>query len=171
LEKTVNSENLRNALVKSKDITINLLGKVLFQTRVEPIRDADGIKGLKARWVSEHGENSMEIHTPSGSADIIIDSNTAPTVEYVEDGERRTIAIRHIENLSCELDRETLDRIATPRGAGLAMGIGAGIGLLGWFLISVMRSLAVARDRQTADAIPTVVSEEDSNQSIDPTSE
>jgi hypothetical protein len=51
------------------------------------------------------------------------------------------------------------------------MGIGAGIGLLGWFLISVMRSLAVARDRQTADAIPTVVSEEDSNQSIDPTSE
>lgn len=113
----------------------------------------------------------MEIHTPSGSADIIIDSNTAPTVEYVEDGERRTIAIRHIENLSCELDRETLDRIATPRGAGLAMGIGAGIGLLGWFLISVMRSLAVARDRQTADAIPTVVSEEDSNQSIDPTSE
>ena len=167
----MNSENLRNALVKSKDITINLLGSVLFQTRVEPIRDADGVRGLKARWVSEQAENLMEIHTPSGSADIKIDSNTAPTVEYIEDDGRRTIAVRHIENLSCELDQETLDRIATPRGAGIAMGIGAGVGLLGWFLISVMRSLTVARGRQTGDAIPPTVSEEDSNQSTDPTRE
>lgn len=167
----MNSENLRNALVKSKDITINLLGGVLFQTRVEPIRDADGKKGLKARWVSEQGDNSVEIRTLSGSADIKIDSDTAPTVEYVEDGERRTIAIRHIDGLSCELDEETLDKIATPRGAGIAMGIGAGVGLLGWFLISVMRSLAVAQGRQTDNTIPQIVSEANSGQSTDSTSE
>ena len=167
----MNSENLRNALVKSKDITINLLGGVLFQTRVEPIRDADGKKGLKARWVSEQGDNSVAFRTPSGSADIKIDSDTAPTVEYVEDGERRTIAIRHIDGLSCELDEETLDRIATPRGAGIAMGIGAGVGLLGWFLISVMRSLAVARGRQTDNTIPQIVSQANSGQSTDSTSE
>ena len=167
----MNSENLRNALVKSKDITINLLGGVLFRTRVEPIRDADGVKGLKARWISEQGDNSVEFRTPSGSADIKIDSSTTPAVEYVEDGERRTIAIRHIDGLSCELDRETLDKIATPRGAGIAMGIGAGVGLLGWFLISVMRSLAVARDRQADDTIPQIVSETDSGQSTDSISE
>ena len=167
----MNSENLRNALVKSKDITINLLSGVLFQTRVEPIRDADGKKGLKARWVSEQGDNSVELRTPSGSADIKIDSDTAPTVEYVEDGERRTIAIRHIDGLSCELDEETLDKIATPRGAGIAIGIGAGVGLLGWFLISVMRSLAVARGRQTDNTIPQIVSEANSGQSTDSTSE
>ena len=156
----MNSEKLRNALAKSKDITINLLGKVLFQTRVEPIGDADGMKGLKARWVSEQGDNTVALRTPAGSADIKIDSNTAPAIEYVEDGDKRTIAVRHIEGLSCELDEETLDKIATPRGAGIAMGIGAGIGLLGWFLISVMRSLAVARDKQADDAIPQVASKE-----------
>ena len=160
----MNSEKLREALAKSKDITINLLGKLLFQTRVEPIGDADGMKGLKARWVSEQGNNTVGLRTPAGSADIKIDSNTAPAIEYVEDGDKRTIAIRHIEGLSCELDEETLDKIATPRGAGLAMGIGAGIGLLGWFLISVMRSLAVARDRQAEDAIPQVASKEDNNE-------
>ena len=160
----MNSEKLREALAKSKDITINLLGKVLFQTRVEPIGDADGMKGLKARWVSEQGDNTVALRTPAGSADIKIDSNTAPAIEYVEDGDKRTIAVRHIEGLSCELDEETLDKIATPRGAGLAMGIGAGIGLLGWFLISVMRSLAVARDRQADDAIPQVASKEDNNE-------
>ena len=160
----MNSENLRNALVKSKDITINLLGNVLFKTRVEPIRDADGTRGLKARWINEHGNNSIELHTPSGSADIKIDSNTAPTVEYVEDGNRRTIAVRHIEGLSCELDEETLNKIATPRGAGIAMGIGAGVGLLGWFLISVMRSLTAPRDGQSEGAIPQIISEEDNNQ-------
>lgn len=167
----MNSENLRNALVKSKDITINLLGGVLFQTRVEPIRDADGKRGLKARWVSEQGDNSVKLRTPSGSADIKIDSDTTPTVEYVEDGERRTIAIKHVDSLSCELDEEMLDKIATPRGAGIAMGIGAGVGLLGWFLISVMRSLVVAQGSQTDNTIPQIISEANSGQSTDSTSE
>ena len=167
----MNSENLRNALAKSKDITIDLLKNVLFQTRVEPIRDADGIRGLKARWESEHGENSVRIPTPDGSADITIDGSSVPAVEYVQDGERRTIAVRHIENISCELDRETLDRIATPRGAGIAMGIGAGVGLLGWFLISAMRSLTVARGKQIEDATPQAISAEDDGQSTDATNE
>ena len=167
----MNSENLRNALAKSKDIAVNLFGSVLFQTRVEPIHDADGVKGLKARWVSQQEDHSVRISTPSGSADIEVESSTAPAVEYVQDGERRTIAIRHIENISCELDRETLDRIATPRGAGLAMGIGAGVGLLGWFLISVMHSLASPRRRQTEDTVPQIVSGADNGQSTDSTSE
>ena len=157
----MNSENLRNALVKSKDIAINLFGSVLFQTRVEPIRDVEGVRGVKARWVSEQEDRSLRISTPSGSADIEVESSTAPSVEYVQDGDSRTIAIRHIENISCELDRETLDRIATPRGAGLAMGIGAGVGLLGWFLVSVMHSLAGPREEQTDDSVAQITSEQD----------
>lgn len=167
----MNSENLRNALAKSKDIAINLFGNVLFQTQVEPIRDADGVKGLKARWVSEQEDPSVTISTPSGSADIGIESSTSPAVEYVQNGEKRTIAVRHIENISCELDRETLDRIATPKGAGLAMGIGAGVGLLGWFLVSVMHSLASPREKQTDDTVPQIISEQDNGQSTDSTSE
>lgn len=167
----MSSENLRNALAKSKDITINLLRSVLFQTQVEPIRDAEGIRGVKARWVRDHEDKSVKISTPSGSADINIEGSTAPVVEYVQDGERRTIAVRHIENISCELDRETLDRLASPRGAGIAMGIGAGVGLLGWFLISVIRSLTVGQGRQTDGAVPLTLSEEDNSPSTDSTSE
>ncbi len=164
----MNSENLRNALRKSKNIALNLLGSMLFRTRVEPIRDAARIKGLKASWVNEQGNNTVALRTPTGGADIKIEGKTAPTVVYVEDGDTRTIAIRHIEGISCELDEETLDKIATPRGAGIAMGIGAGVGLLGWFLISVMRSLAVARRRQVDDAMPKIISEEDNVSSMDP---
>ena len=171
LELLVNSENLKNAIAKSKDITLNLLGSVLSQTRVEPIRDADGIKGLKAQWVGDQPENAMEIRTSSGSAHIKIDGNTAPAVEYVQDGEKRTVAIRHVENISCEFDRETLDQIATPRGAGIAMGIGAGVGLLSWFLISAVRALRVPRVKQTRNATPPPVSAEDHGQSTEPMNE
>lgn len=167
----MNSENLKNALTKSKDIAINLFGNVLCQTRVEPIRDADGVKGLKAHWIGEREDHSVTISTPSGSADIGIESSTTPAVEYVHDGERRTISVRHIENISCKLDRETLDRIATPRGAGLAMGIGAGVGLLGWFLISVLHSLANPRGKETDDTVPQIVSGQNNGQSTDSTSE
>ena len=157
----MNSEKLGNALSKSKDIAFTLLGSMLYRTRVEPIRDADGIKGMKARWIGDPGEDVIEINSPSGSTDITVDGNTAPMIEYVQDGEKRTIAVRHIKNLSCELDRETMDQIATPRGAGIAMCIGAGVGLLGWFLISVMRVFPTPHTAQDDTAIPPIDPTED----------
>lgn len=159
----MNLEKLGNALSKSKDIAITLLGSLLYRTRVEPIRDTEGIKGMKARWIGDPGAEVIEINTPSGSTDLTIDGTTAPTIEYVQDGEKRTIAVRHIKNLSCELDRETMDQIATPRGAGIAMCIGAGVGLLGWFLVSVMRALPAPRTEQDdSEAMPPIVTTEDS---------
>ena len=167
----MNSEKLGNALAKSKDIAINLLGNMLYRTRVEPIRDADGIKGLKARWIGDSGENTIEINTPSGSADITIDTDTAPTIEYVQDSERRTVAVKHIKNLSCELSQETVDRIATPKGAAIAMCIGAGAGVFGWFLISAARALSVQRVQQIDATISPIVSRADNEQSEEDTPE
>lgn len=171
LEKTVNSEKLGNALAKSKDIAINLLGNMLYRTRVEPIRDEDGIKGLKARWIGDEGGNVLEINTPLGSTDITTDGDTAPTIEYVQDGEKRIVAVKHIKDLSCELSQETVDRIATPRGAALAICLGAGAGLFGWFLISAARALSVQRVQQIDATIAPIVSREDNAQSEEDTPE
>ena len=159
----MNLENLGNALAKSKDIATGLLGGLLYRTRIEGIRDADRLKGVKARWMGDPGESVMEINTSLGSTDLKIDGNTAPTIEYVQEGEKRTIAVRNIKNLSCELDRETIDQIATPKGASIAICIGAGIGLLGWVLISVMRSLPTPRTEQNDSAAipPTATTEDD----------
>ncbi len=165
LETNVNSEKLGNALAKSRDIALSFLGSVLYRTRVEPIRDAEGLKGLKARWVGDAGQNVIEINMPSGNADIKVDSETTPTIEYVQEGERRTVAVKHINTLSCELSRETMDRIATPRGAGIAMCVGAGIGLLGWFVISAARALSAPKVQQIVTSTPLLVSDEDSEQS------
>ena len=156
----MNSEKLGNALAKSKDIAIGILGNMLYRTRIEPIRDAEGVKGLKARWIGDAGQSVVEINTPSGNADIKVDSETAPTVEYVQEGERRTVAVKHVNNLSCELSRETMDRIATPRGAAIAVCVGAGIGLLGWFVISAARALSVPKVQQIVTSTPLLVSDE-----------
>ena len=161
----MNSEKLGNALAKSKDLAINLLGNVLYRTRVEPIRDEEGIKGIKARWIGDQGGNVLEINTPSGSADIKMDGDAAPTIEYVQDGERRTVAVKHIKDISCELSQETVDRIATPRGAALAICLGAGAGLFGWFLISVARALSVQRVQQIDATIAPIVSRADNTES------
>jgi hypothetical protein len=162
LEKVVNSEKLGNALTKSKDIATTLLGSLLYRTRVEGIRNAEGLKGMKAHWTGDPGGSVIEINTPAGNADIKIDGDTAPTIEYVHEDGKRTIAVRNIKNLACEFDRETMDQIATPRGAGIAMCIGAGIGLLGWFLISAMRSLPTPRTEQNDPAaIPPTPTIED----------
>lgn len=144
---------------------------MLYRTRVEPIRDADGIKGLKAHWIGEPGESVMKINTSSGSTDLKMNGDTAPAIEYAQEGEKRTIAVRNIKNLSCELNQETLDRIATPRGAGIAMCVGAGVGLLGWFLISAARALSIPRITQKDPVISPITFREDSGQPEDTTAE
>lgn len=153
----MNSEKLGNALVKSKDIAMNLLGNLLSRTHVEPMRDAEGLKGLKASWVGDRGERVVEINTPTGNTDIKMDGHTPPTIEYMQEGEKRTIAVNHIKNFSCELNRETLDRIATPKGAAIAMCVGAGIGLIGWFLVTLLRAVPNTPAQQDdSRAIPTI---------------
>ena len=137
---------------------------MLYRTRVEPIRDAEGIKGLKAQWIGEPGESVVEINTSLGSTDLKIDGDTAPALEYAQEGEKRTIGVKNIKNLSCELSQETLDRIATPRGAGIAMCVGAGVGLLGWFLISTARALSIPRIKQSDPVTSSITSREDSEQ-------
>lgn len=144
---------------------------MLYRTRVEPIRDAEGIKGLKAHWIGDPGESVMEINTSSGSTDIKMDGDTAPAIEYAQEGEKRTIALRNIKNLSCELNQETLNRIATPRGAGIAICVGAGVGLLGWFLISITRALAIPRVKQSDSTTPSITFREDNGQPEDTTAE
>ena len=167
----MNSGKLGNALARSKDIAINLLGSVLYRTRVEPVRDEEGITGLKARWVGDQGENVIEINTPSGNADIKIDGDDAPTIEYIQEGEKRTVAVRHVKNLSCELSQETLDRIATPRGAATAICIGAGVGLFGWFVLSVARALSTQRVKQIDTAISPLISRDSDEPSENTTPE
>ncbi len=162
------SKKLSIALAKSKDVAINLLGSVLSRTRVEPIRDAAGLKGVKARWVGDHGENVVKINTPSGSADIQMEGGNAPSVEYVQHGESRTVAVRNIKNFSCELDRELLDRIATPKGAGIAVCIGAAVGLSGWFLISIMRSLSLSSTADGDNSVPSIAADEVRTQDENP---
>jgi hypothetical protein len=155
----MNSNNLRLALSKSKDITLNFLGRVLSSTRVEPIRDEEGVKGIKACWVGEQGKSSIAMDTGEWHANVEMETDEPPTVEYVQHGETRSVAIKNINNISCAVDRETLDQFATPRGAAIAVCAGAAAGLVGWFVVSVMRALAVSAREQDESSAAAISSE------------
>lgn len=156
----MNTENLRLALSKSKDITLNFLGRVLSSTRVEPIRDEEGVKGVKACWIGQQGESSIAVDTGEWNANVKIEADEPPTVEYVQSGETRSVSIKNINNISCAVDSETLDRFATPRGAAIAVCAGAAAGLVSWFVISVMRSIAVS-NREKEETSGAAISSED----------
>ena len=140
----MNSKKLRIALSKSKDITLNFLARVLSSTRVEPIQDADGIKGIKASWIGESGERSVGVDTGQLNANVSLEAEEPPSVEYVEHGDSHSVAIKNINNLRCSVDQETLDEFISPRGAAIAVCAGAAVGLVGWFAFSVMRAITVS---------------------------
>jgi len=167
----MNSENLRLALSKSKDITLNFLGRVLSNTRMEPIRDEEGVKGVKASWVGEQGESSVAIDTGEWNANVKMEADEPPTVEYTQHGETRSVAIKNINNISCSVDRETLDQFATPRGAAIAVCAGAAAGLVGWFVVSVMRALAVPNREDEEPAVAALSSEDVETATENPSAE
>lgn len=140
----MDSKKLRIALSKSKDITLNFLARALSSTRVEPIQDEDGVKGIKASWLGESGEHSVDVDTGQLNAIVSLETEEPPSVEYVEHGDARSVAIKNINNLRCSVDQETLDEFTSPRGAAIAVCAGAAVGLVGWFAISVMRAITVS---------------------------
>ncbi len=140
----MDSKKLRIALTKSKDITLNFLARALSSTRVEPIRDDEGVKGIKASWVGESGQRSVDVDTGQWNANVSLETEEPPSVEYVEHGDSRSVAIKNINTLKCSVDQETLDEFTSPRGAAIAVCAGAAVGLVSWFAISVMRAIAVS---------------------------
>ncbi len=153
----MNLQNLRLAVTKSKDITLNFLGRVMSNTHLEPIRDDEGIKGIKASWVGEQGERSIDVDTGDLNANLTLESDEPPAIEFVQHGDNRSVAIKNINNVSCTVDKDTLDEFVSPRGAAIAVCAGAAAGLLGWFFVSVLRSLTVSvknQEEATISAIP-----------------
>ena len=167
----MNIQNLRLAISKSKDVTLNFLGRVMSNTHLEPIRDEDGIKGVKASWIGEQGERSIDVGTGDWNANLRLDTDEPPSVEYVQHGDTRNVAIRNIDNISCTVDKDTLDEFVTPRGAAIAVCAGAAAGLLGWFVVSVMRALAVSAKNQDEATIASIPAEEVETEQIDHSAE
>lgn len=140
----MNTKNFCIALSKSKDITLSFLARALSSTRVEPIRDEAGVKGIKASWIAESGERSVDVDTSQWNANVSLEIEEPPTLEYVQYGDSRSVAIKNINNLSCSVDKETLDAFTSPRGAAIAVCAGAAVGLVSWFAIAVMRAISVS---------------------------
>ncbi len=168
----MNMQNLRLAISKSKDVTLNFLGRVVSNTHLEPIHDDAGIKGIRASWVGEQGERGIDVDIGDRNANLTLESNEPPTVEYVQHGDNRSVAIKNIDNISCTVDKDTLDEFVSPRGAAIAVCAGAAVGLLGWFFVSVIRALAAAsaknQDKVTITPMPAEEVETDQeNQSAE----
>ena len=156
----MNLQDLRLAISKSKDVTLNFLGRVMSNTHLEPIRDDEGIKGVKASWIGHQRERSIDVNTGDWNANLTLESDEPPTLEYVQNGDNRSVAVKNINNITCSIDKDTLDEFVTPRGAAIAVCAGAAAGLLGWFLVSVMRALAVSAKNQE-DVSMTSISTDD----------
>ncbi len=156
----MDTKNLKLAFSKSKDMTLNFLGRILSSTRVEPIRDEEGVTGVKASWVGEQGHSSIAINTDEWNANVKIEANEPPAIEYVQHGDNRSIAVKNIDKISCAVDQETLDQFVSPRGAAIAVCAGAAAGLVGWFVISVMRSVAVSIKEHDESTVEEIASED-----------
>ena len=157
----MNTENLRLAFTKSKDITLSFLGGMLSNTRVEPIREDEGVMGIKASWIGNQRESSIAVDTGEMNAKVKMETDEPPTLEYVQQGESRSVSIKNINNITCSMDSETLDEFVSPRGAAIAVCVGAAAGLVGWFIVSVMRAIAVKTNEQNASTPAAIPTQED----------
>ena len=142
LESWVSSlSNYKRAVQKISDC-------LLARTHVEEIEDEGGVKGAKAVWKGEPGESMLNVNAPVWKGNIKIGGDTAPTIEYRQQGDRKRLTVRNPKDISLEIDQKTLNKITTSKGAWIAAIAGAGVGLVGWFLLTLANRASLVREER-----------------------
>ncbi len=142
-------ENWVLSASKFKKIVLKITDTLLARVNFESIEGEEGVTGAKAVWVGERGESTLEVDAPSLKGNIKTEGDTAPTIEYWHQGNKRGFALRNPKNISCEFDEKTLEKISTGKAAGIAAAAGAIVGLLGWTsLVVAGRAVLVKREAE-----------------------
>ena len=141
-------ENWVSSLSNCKQVALGISNCLLARTHVEEIEDESGIKGAKAVWKGEPGESRFEVNAPAWKGNFEIGGNTAPTIEYQQQGDRRRLTVHNAKDISFEVDQKTLNKITTAKGAWIAAIAGAGAGLLGWFLLALANRASLVREER-----------------------
>ncbi len=139
-------ENWVSSLSNYKRAVLKISDCLLERTHVEQIEDEGSSKGAKAVWTGEPGESIVNVNAPVWKGNVKIGGDTAPTIEYRQQGDRKRLAVRNPKDISFEVDQKTLDKMTTAKGACIAAIAGAGVGLIGWCLLSLANRASLVKD-------------------------
>ena len=89
-------ENWVSSLSNYKQAALKISNCLLARTQVAEIEDESGIKGAKAVWKGDPGESALKVNSPTWKSNIEIGGDTAPTIEYRQQGDRRQFSVRNL---------------------------------------------------------------------------
>ena len=84
-------------------------------------------------WEEGHRwrQNRLQVDVACCNAVLETSGEYAPRLAYQQTGNQRKLSLNCPQQISIELDLQTMDKIITPRGVGFAMLFGATSGLVG----------------------------------------
>ena len=148
-------ENWVSSLSNYKQAALKISSCLLARTQVAEIEDEGGIKGAKVVWKGEPGESGLKVNSPTWKSNIEFGGDTAPTIEYRQQRDRRQFSVRNPKDISFDLDQKTLNEITTAKGAWIAAITGAGLGLFGWLLLALANRASLVREEREDTATPS----------------
>ena len=81
----------------------------------------------------------------------------APRLAYKQNKDQRKITLTCPDQISIELSQQTLEKVATPRGLGVAVSFGALTGLVGWLLAFCLSRLDLfSRGQKAEPSLPQI---------------
>lgn len=80
------------SLSNYKQAALKIWNCLLARTQVEEIKDESSIKGARAVWKGKPGESILKVNVPTWKGNIEIGGDSAPTIEYRQQGDRRQLA-------------------------------------------------------------------------------
>ena len=138
-------ENWVVSASKFKKVFLAITDHVVTRVNLEPLEDDEGTVGVKAVWEGERGESTLKVDAPSLKGNIKTEGDTAPTIEYWQKGNKRGFALRNPRSISCEFDEKTFKKIETGKAAGIAIAVGAAVGLVGWGALVLLGRTALVK--------------------------
>ena len=123
------------------------------------IDDDNGEPQAEIIWEKTRKWQKKQLKLNDGHSFVTLESSGvyAPRLAYKQNKDQRKITLTCPDQISIELSQQTLEKVATPRGLGVAVSFGALAGLVGWVLAFCLSRLDLfSRGQEAEQPLPQI---------------
>ena len=152
-------EGWLKSISRISNIVVQINEELLKRVSFRKIDDDNGESQAEIIWEKTRKWQKKQLKLNDGHSFVTLESSGvyAPRLAYKQNKDQHKITLTCPDQISIELGQQTLEKVATPRGLGIAVSFGALAGLVGWLLAFCLNRFDLfSRGQKAEPSLPQI---------------